>query len=421
MTAGAGTEQAALVRDVALRDDLVLGPPLVQGRAVVHFLHDRRTGGYYRIGSREAFLVEGLLAGLGLDGAQERYERRFGRPVPAAVVQGFVAGLGRRGLLVGAPEPVLTAITERVAAERRIRGPLHARLPVEAFGRAVRAAAPRLIWAVTPIPVVVGSLLGGAVLVWALTHLGALLAVPRSGVVAVGVAVVLALNVAVHELFHGVACVRAGGRPRDVGLLWRAPVLAAFCSIDDVVIFHRTRDRVLTAYAGTYVNLAALPGAWLLWSLAPDGGALRSLAAGWLLMGTVLVVVNLIPVFGLDGYRMIEHATGTYRLQSSSFAYAAERLRGSGTAVPRRLAALYWGYAGGATVIGVVGVTAVVLVWWRTLAGLWGPTASTVVLTLEAAIVVGLVLAWRRYRGRSAAGAGTTSAERVGASSAGAA
>lgn len=390
---------------VAVRDAVVLGPPLVQGRAAVHFLHDRTTGAYYRIGAREALIVEGLLDGLDLAGAQDRYRERYGSPVPDDVLVAFLSRMAQRGLLVGASPSVLAGIAERTTAERGRRTLLRARLPVPALGRGVRALAPRLRWTVAPVPLLLGSVLGTVVVAWTLAHLDQILATPRSGPAAVGIAVLLVLSLGVHELFHGVACVRYGGTPREVGVMWRAPIVAAFCSIDDVVVFRRTADRVVTAYAGTYANLVTMPVVWLAWTFTPPGHVLHAVAAGCLLMGSVVVIVNLVPVFGLDGYRMIEHATGTYGLQSSAFAYVGERLRSRCPSLPRRLAGLYWSYAALYTAIVGTGAVVLVVVWWQTLAGLWGPLASTAFLTAEALVVLVLAGWWRSARRRSAAAA----------------
>lgn len=387
-----------------VRPEVALGPALVQGSGVVHFMHDPVTDMYYRIGAREAFVVGRLLAGDAIEDAQGAYAEHYGAPLPDATAAAFVVRLAQRGLLVGAPGEVLDAIARRGAAERHRRTAVRALFPVPWLGRLVRSASRRLRWALAPGPLVVLSLLGLAAGVWTAAHVDELVAVPHGWGVNVLTALVLAASVGVHELFHGVACTRFGGVPREVGLMWRAPIVAAYCSVDDVVVFPRTRDRVVTVYAGTYAHLVVLVVLWLAYALSPAGGTVHAVAASSLLAGSAIVVVNLVPVFGLDGYRMLEHATGTWSLQGSAFAHVGARLaRRPSPRLPARLARLYWCYATLSTALVAAGVVTLVGVWWRTLDGYWGPSAATAFLAAEAVLLV-LAGVWlRRRAARSAA------------------
>jgi putative peptide zinc metalloprotease protein len=66
------------------------------------------------------------------------------------------------------------------------------------------------------------------------------------------------------------------------------------------------------------------------WAVASADAGVRPFLAAVLVLGTVLALVNLVPIAPLDGYVLLGHATGTLGLAAASQAYAM-------LAVPARL------------------------------------------------------------------------------------
>jgi putative peptide zinc metalloprotease protein len=202
--------------------------------------------------------------------------------------------------------------------------------------------------------------------------------------------------IAGHEFFHGIACVRYGGRPTEIGLMWRFPMIAPYCKVDDVVTFPRPGQRVVTSFAGIYVNLVALIPFAALWWWGPASGWWHGLAAALLLFGVVAALANLVPVLKLDGYHMLEHATSTMNLQGESFRFAGGFLRRGPAGIAaysRRARVIYASYALLATAILGPAVILLIRYWYLTLAQLWGAPAAVGILAAEA-VVIAALLRW---------------------------
>src|SRR5690606_18218699 len=110
-------------------------------------------------------------------------------------------------------------------------------------------------------------------------------------------------------------------------------------------------------------------------------------------------LVNLLPVFGLDGYRMVEHALGALHLQRHTLRFVAGLLRGRVGDYPARARLVYSTYAlVAAAVLGPL-AAGVLTVWYRTLADLWGPVWAVLALAAEG-VLVALLVRWLLRRGR---------------------
>ena len=64
--------------------------------------------------------------------------------------------------------------------------------------------------------------------------------------------------------------------------MWRFPMLAPYCKVDDIVLF-TPRRRVATAFAGVFVSMLALLPFAAIWALAPQGGLVHDIAGSILL------------------------------------------------------------------------------------------------------------------------------------------
>ncbi|MDX3103483.1 M50 family metallopeptidase [Nonomuraea angiospora] len=404
---GDDTSEAAWLEDARprLRSAVRVGPALARGPATIHYVADAQTRAYFQVGPREAFLMRRLDGARSLADLGAEYAGRFGRRLDAAHWQRLLGLLADRRLLDPAGPDELARMREKAELARRSEGhsALHWRVPIPGAARLVPAVGRRAGWLLHPVLAAPLAVAGLVVCVLVTLNWSALYAEVRPGW-GVLAALLAWLMYAVHELAHGVACHRYGGLPTQIGVMWRFPLMAPYCKVDDVVTFPRAWQRVATAFAGVYVNLALLVPLGALWLWGPDGP--RPLVAALLLSGATIVLVNLLPVLRLDGYHMLEHATSTADLQGESFRFAAAFLRHGPAGVrayPRRARWLHASYTLVSVAVLAPVAFLVVRLWFETLAGLWGAKAAVLVLGAEA-VLVGVLLRWwvlRRQRRRA--------------------
>ncbi len=394
----------------ALRPGVRVGPPLLDGAGTVHIISDPLTGAYLRVGEREAFLVGRLDGHASLTTIGRAYADRFGRALGPANWTQLLGLLHSHALLDPADDERIGELRERTETRRRqaARSWLHYRLPVPGLAASIVPVARWTGWLFHPVVVVVGTLAGlfaSLVLLRDLGSLGAALTGPRSWSSTLVGGLLAWLVVMGHEYGHGVAALRHGARPSEMGLMWRFPLVAPYCKADDTVTLPRARDRVMTAFAGIYVNLCAqvvIAAAWL--TATPGGWAADTIATLAAING-FSIVVNLVPVLHLDGYHMLEHALSCLRLQSQSLAFvraALGRDRAALAAYDARARRIHGGYAVLWLAIVVPSGAAVVTLWYRTLAVHVGALGAIGILVAEA-IVLMAFLSWAIRRRMAAA------------------
>src|SRR5690606_3079019 len=164
--------------------------------------------------------------------------------------------LHQRRLLAGTDDPeAMARLTASVAANaaQAKRTLLQARLPLFDPQRLFTRVGPHLAvlftrWFVVPALLIVAVLAGYVGHDWR-----ALLAAvneTRSAGWLIAPAILIAWAIIfLHECAHGLTCWHFGGRVKEIGLLWRFPLLAPYCNVDDVVLLRRGQ-RVATAFAG---------------------------------------------------------------------------------------------------------------------------------------------------------------------------
>ncbi|MEU1689064.1 M50 family metallopeptidase [Micromonospora sp. NPDC005707] len=392
-----------------LRAEVVLGPGQWRGEKLVHHVKDPETGWFYRIGPREHFLLSRMDGTRTLDDLATDYATTFGKRLGPDNWQQLFGMLHQRQLLDGATDPAALARLTATAAEgaaRTKRGPLSARWPLYDPDRFFDRLLPRLAplftwWFVLPALLVVLALAGYVAL-----RLPELLDVVARGdrpLAAILASVVITwLIVFLHECAHGLTCRHFGGRGTEIGVMWRFPMLAPYCKVDDIVLF-TARRRVATAFAGVFVSMLALVpfAALFIWG-AP--GALHDLAGTMLLFGTATAALNLVPFLRLDGYYMLSHALNLADLRTDSYRFWGRLLRRGPAAVrgyrPRDRAA-YALYGLASLVFAVTLLTLLVRYWYVTLARWAGGGWAIVILVAEALVLLALAgwLARRRAAG----------------------
>lgn len=400
-----------------LRSGVVLGPATRRGDTVVHHVKDPLTGWYYRIGPREYFLLSRMDGTRTLEELSAAYLHAFGRQLGPASWQQLFGMLYRRQLLDGATdEQALAQLTASAAAgaARAKRGPMQARFPLfdpdRLFNRVGPALAPLFNrWFVIPALLAVVALAGYVGYEW--SALNATLGSGRRSILTIALAVLIAWAIIfLHECAHGLTCWHYGGQVKEIGLMWRFPLLAPYCKVDDVVLLSRGQ-RIATAFAGVFVSMLALLPVAVIWRFSTSGTVLYDLTGSLLLFGTVAAGMNLVPFLRLDGYYMLTHALNLTDLRTETYRFYGRLMRGGPGAVagyPRRDQVAYALYGLASVIfVGVLG-TLLVRLWYTSLRGWVGSTWAVTILVAEA-VLLGLFFwyALRRSR-RKAAAAGTT-------------
>ncbi|MGW3602787.1 metalloprotease [Micromonospora sp. NPDC005161] len=407
-----------------LRATVVLGPGQWRGEKLVHHVKDGETGWYYRVGPREHFLLSRMDGTRTLDDLAAEYAATYRRRLGPENWQQLFGMLHRRQLLADATDPEtiarLTASAAEGAAKAR-RGPLSARWPLFDPDRLFTRLLPRLgalfSWGFV-LPALLAVL---AVTGYVAVHLRDLMDGVGGGhrpLAAIVAAVVITwVIVFLHECAHGLTCRHFGGRVTEIGVMWRFPLLAPYCKVDDIVLF-TPRRRVATAFAGVFVSMLALvPFAAIRAWVGP--GALRDLAGTMLLFGAATAALNLVPFLRLDGYHMLSHALNLADLRADTYRFWGRLLRGGPATVAgyrRRERLIYTGYGLASAAFAVTVLTLLVRFWYVSLSGWLGPGRAVVVLLAEALLL--LVFAGYLARRRRAAG-GDASTAGGGASAAG--
>lgn len=400
---------AALAATPALREDVVLGPGLRHGGGVVHHVKDPSTGWFYRVGPREYFIMSRLDGRHTLGDIAVEYLGAFDRRLGQEHWAQIFTMLGTRQLLAGAAEPAALSRLADAHAERARadRSPMRRRAALFHPDAWCATMARRLRWAYTAWFAAPALLAVLALEVFVAVHLTGLAADARAGAglwwsVPTGLAGLWVIA-ALHEAAHGVTCKHFGGTVPEIGVMWRFPMFAPYCKTDDVVLFHRRRARVLTAFAGVFVSLLALLPVLTWWALSAGHPVGRGLAAGLLLFGSVTAWLNLVPLFQLDGYHMLAHALRAGDLRTETVRYAGLVLRRD----PRRLAygrADRWIYGVYGTVSAVAlagGYVALCAFWFVSLDRWAGPWIAAAVPAGVTLLVLGF-LAYARRRASSA-------------------
>jgi putative peptide zinc metalloprotease protein len=407
VSAPAEMSAAALAARPALRADVVLGPGLRSGGTVVHHVKDPSTGWFYRVGPREYFIMSRLDGEHTLAAIAADYLAAFDRRLAQEHWSQIFTMLGGRQLLADATDPAALARLADAHAARSAadRSPMRRRAALLHPDAWCAAMARRLRWAYTGWFLVPALLAVVALEVFVAVRLPALAADAHGHAwlsVPAGLAGLWVIT-ALHEAAHGVTCKHFGGSVPEIGIMWRFPMFAPYCKTDDVVLFHRRRARVLTAFAGVFVSLLALLPVFAWWALSAGHPAGRALAAGLLLFGSVTAWLNLVPLLQLDGYHMLAHALGAAELRTETVRYAGLVLRRD----PRRLAygrADRWIYSVYGTVSAVVllgGYLTLCVVWFSSLDRWTGPAVAVAVPVCVTLLLLGF-LGYARRRSSSA-------------------
>ncbi|MFC0865165.1 site-2 protease family protein [Sphaerimonospora cavernae] len=348
----------------ALREGVLVSEALLRDATIVHLIKDTGSGASFRIGVREHFLISRMDGERSLAEISDEYALASGHPLAETAWQQILALLGSRGLLAGTPAASATASSSTAASSTAGASPQPARSPLRGSIRLVADAdatiarlhraigfllapawlAPLLIMiAIMEVALVLhaGELVDAT---WELFHQPVLLT---------GVACLLWLSTALHELAHGVAARHHGGHVAEIGLRWRLPLVIMYCTVDDYMYLGTRRQRIAIAAAGAMMNLLFLLPFFAVWVFAPVDAATREALSGLLFLGSVHALTMLIPLPPLDGYKIAGQLLSATELAASTGAYLKLRARrdAAATRYPRQAKIAYTVYGWSALLV----------------------------------------------------------------------
>jgi putative peptide zinc metalloprotease protein len=144
-----------------------------------------------------------------------------------------------------------------------------------------------------------------------------------AGASTVGAFLGLELQVFLHELAHSLTTKHFGREVHTVGIGWYLFLPIAFVDTSDIWLESRWR-RIAVAAAGPYLNLVLSGAASCLSLVLPS--SMTPLLIAFAATGYLLALLNLNPLYELDGYYVLSDLLNISNLRNSALAYLGSRL-----------------------------------------------------------------------------------------------
>jgi hypothetical protein len=318
-----------------LRREVIFGPELRKGWKTIHYVKDPYTRQFYRIGQKECYLLQQMDGSRSIAEIETNYRAHYGRQLDRGSWDRLFALIGQRQLLEDTMNPEeLERLRERtLKRSRNSRRWLDARFPLTDPCRVLQRMT-RVLGFAFRLPFLITASVSILFMeAWVLLHQSAIAHQmrvlsqshwPRFWWVFGGIMLTSAV---LHELGHGLACVRYGGEVHEMGIVFRYLCLFPYCEIDDVVLFSNRRHRVVVAFAGTFVSLLLMLPFLPAWWLAAPGTPLKVMCAVVFTIYNVIALINLVPFVQLDGYFMLSQWLGIPELRQDSYGFWKSALR----------------------------------------------------------------------------------------------
>src|SRR5688572_7297526 len=311
------------------------------GEATVYVVKDPASGRIFRLPATAYFIARQLDGRTPPEEIRGRVEKEFGAAPSREELDGYLLQLSRLGLVDGAASPTARA--------GRVRGDL-LYLRFKAFDpdRFLERLLPRFRWCFTrsfagvSVALVVCAF-AVAVANWQeirpefarLAELHALFYVW----------VVLIVSVCAHEIAHGLACKRFGGRVREMGLMLIYFQPALYCNVSDAWMFPEKAKRLWVTAAGAWFDMVLWALAVFVWRITEPDAALHFAALVVLATVGVRMAFNINPLIKLDGYYLLSDALDIPNLRARAFGYLGGFVQGV-SARERRIFVAYGILAG---------------------------------------------------------------------------
>lgn len=352
-----------------LADHVRIGPAMVVGGKTVYYVKNERTDAFVRFGAREHALM-GLMDGTRTVPEIARdYAAREGTAVSVHGIYHFHGLLAARGMLKfdggkrAEPPPPRSRWSMPKFAEMYFRlGDPSAVLDM--IERPLRRISDRA-GAITVLLII--ACCQAYVALQASQLIDTVASVVQHPEMRVIGPFLLFMYLAAipHELAHGVMCQRYGGKVQDMGIMFRYLMFSPYCRLDDLVVMHSRKARVVTVVAGVAANLLLLAPFAVLHFALPDGHALAKISALMLTIYNLMIVANLLPFLRLDGYILASTCMGRPELREEA-TLALKRALGLSPAETAKHEAGLLLYGVVSLILTVAAVAAAAHFWFRT-------------------------------------------------------
>lgn len=314
-----------------LREEIILGPAIQSGNQVFYHLKDKTTDRFFRVGEKEQFIISRLDGENTFENIVNAYANSFNCSLDKQAQRKILSVLANRHLLEGVTtQTELKHIKDQVQTMKK-EGK-KGFFPIWDPNRFLDKLFPSLQIFFRPafvIPVLFAVLITDAFIIFNFRQIWRDAFAVQNNMIMNGAVISFFIIAILHEIAHSAACKYFGGSPGKIGLMWHFVFLASYAKVDDVLLFHKRRHRVYTAFAGVFSTLLFIPPLTLLWLLSPESSInLKQFTALLLLALNFFSLFNLLPFFGMDGYQMLNHSLGIIELRQSSYKFWKEKIGG---------------------------------------------------------------------------------------------
>ncbi len=173
------------------------------------------------------------------------------------------------------------------------------------------------------------------------------------------------LQIVLHELAHAMTTKHFGREVHSAGIGWYLFLPVSFVDTSDMWLEGRTQ-RMAAAAAGPYMNFVLSGAAGCLLLFAGHGTFAVTLA-GFAVSGYFLGLINLNPLYELDGYYVLSDLLAVPNLRANALAYIGTRVwRTPSRPISQRLRRIFIGYGLAAAVYALI-AAAIVLFGYQAL------------------------------------------------------
>ena len=312
-----------------LSDKVIFGPEEYIAGATMRLAKHAVTGKYFRMGTKEVFLLSHLDGTYTSDQILARYKDKFGTSVSRAGWQNALDLFARRGLIEG--DPAVEAASSLHSHEQPTSlvqaGPFSRKLLFWNPDKRITALLPYCRWLINGPALAVWSLLILSFELLVLAHREALLKgflgqSPRSWLSrALVLTLISSFTMTVHEFGHAVACKRYGGEVREMGFLFRYLSFCAYTRIDDILLLPKRIQRIHVLIIGPLLSLSLIPIAFVTWLKTPPHSAIHTVCCDVLIWYNLSCLIQLIPFIQFDGYFILAQILRMPDLRKDSYNY----------------------------------------------------------------------------------------------------
>lgn len=317
MSSAAWVSSSSRPLKLRLRADLVTRAQHYQGRQY-WVIKDPISLKYYRFEDEEYTLLTWLDGSTSLDQLRRRFESRFApQRISSAEVHQFLGTMFRQSLLISEATGQGESLYRRADENRRKRwkSAFSSILAIRFRGidpdRLLGVLNRWFGWLFTVPVACLACLLGLSALALVFIESEAVAAKLPAAQAFFGpsnwlwLAVTLSLTKVLHELGHGIACRKFGGRSHEMGVMLLLFMPCLYCNVTDSWMIPSRWRRAAVAAAGMYVELILASICTFLWWFSQPG-LFNTLCLNIMFVGSVTTLLfNANPLMRYDGYYIL--------------------------------------------------------------------------------------------------------------------